>query len=319
VYRKKYLGPTETNDITTWICIGWLGIFAFKNILMELTLLLQYSRFGWMNSYLTGYRLLAYVNSILVVMVLVTELSLEEHTMETITLALAFSGRVVKVLSFMRVVEAGRFGLRILPVISSLKESVTFLLLVFSMIFVLWSLFWSLEDATGRTGFSVFDSLYRLGLLGDFDSEEDVLTAEDGGLQAWQYFGFMAASLLVSVALMNIFIGMFSTYFDHYTDRVVELFVQTRAEVSLKYMLQVHGMGCKFGLLRPDSYVWFCSKDAADDSESAVADESLSLRSTLKSTFNDELAPVLVQVAEMQDQMKQMQKDLERLVTRDGS
>merc|ERR1711920_661151 len=96
---------------------------------------------------------------------------------------------------------------------------------------------------------------------------------------------FVITTIFCCVALMNISIGMFTTYFDAYLERNVELFLRTRADVCVAHILRRDGLCSKLCRKRSSvkclssGAVWFCYADVGEGN--FKADPSLSIRAQI--------------------------------------
>jgi len=252
------------------LCLVFLMLGTFRTVFVELVILKEYVMRGWTKSYLSLWRGLTVVNvSVSIAMVTCYVFSVNVETLKVIT-SVAFSLRLLKLISFMLAMETYRLGFTIAPIIKSVVACASFLLIVVCILLVFLCMFWGLSD-TNRALSRLLLSLYRLGFLGDFDMEEDVATSEAAHMQMWEEGTFVLVTVIVSVALMNISIGMLTTYYDHYLERATELFVRTRSEVCVAYLLRRHGLRklvCRRrsgGECRSRGTVWFCYREEDED------------------------------------------------------
>jgi len=214
---------------------------------------------------------------------------------------------VLRATTFLNALETAGIGRHILPVVESIKDSIPFLLFIAFALMCSTSLFWGLSN---RSSFSVFRSVFRLGLLADFDVDEDVFgdIAESFG---WEYISFVLTAFLISLSLMNIFIGHMTSLYDNFQSRAAEMFVRRRAHTSMRYMLQAEGCRnmwrstlemvrtvrwrcCKVRRLRrrpgktETRQLWLCFKNTKG-SGSHDDNGDLSLRHFLKSEMKSEI------------------------------
>jgi hypothetical protein len=256
---------------------------------------------GWTKSYLSLWRGLTVVNvAVSVVLVMCYVFSWSVEALQVIT-SWAFALRLLKLISFLLAMETYRLGFTIAPIIKSLVACTSFFVVVLLMISVFMCLFWGLSD-TKRGFLSIGGALYRLGFLGDFNMDEDVATSDAAHMKMWEYVTFVLVTVFVSVALMNIFIGMITTYYDHYLERATELFVRTRSEICVAYLLRRHGLRKLVCRRRSDcegkshGTVWFCYRDEDDEDEN----EEISMRTQFGSLEN--------RVRELKDALMQASK-----------
>lgn len=231
--------------------------------------------------------------------------------------AIGFS-RWWKVLYSLRGFEV--FGDRILPVLGAFQEVLPFLLVIFfcggAFVHASYAL------AHQRTVVQVIETIYRLGVLGDFDKYEDVYGQEevwtvgdDGVMEtddppylSWkslQTFWFFATSFLFTVALMNIFIGIMSSAFDRQEERSEASFLRTRTSICLTYMLRIETLKrlfCCRSSFENDEVIWLCYQDMPME----MANESRSLRQSIR---------VMIQDRDRQHkgQLSTIQRSLDRL------
>ncbi|CAK0796440.1 unnamed protein product [Prorocentrum cordatum] len=209
------------------ICLALLGAKVFVG---ELILLKCYRRpAGW--EYSGWWKFFVCLLDVLLV-------AFPDHLNEQwlrVLLSVEMLAAVLRAMTFLCALETARVGLHILPVVESFKGSISILLVIAFALVGSTSIFWGLSN---RSAFSVFRSMFRLGLLSDFDVKEDVFggIAESFG---WEYIAFVFATFLISVSLMNIFIGVMTSMYDYFQSRAVELFVRRRSCTSMHYMLQV--------------------------------------------------------------------------------
>jgi hypothetical protein len=267
------------------ICRCVLALLGTKDFIGELLVVKCYRANGWEYSGWWKF-LLCFLDCLLVVV--------PSHVSEQwlrVLLSVAMTTAVLRGMTFLCAFETRRVGLHILPVVECLKESVSFLLVIAFALVASTCAFWGLSD---RSVFSVFWSMYRLGLLADFDAEDDIFggVAESVG---WECIAFVLTSLFISVTLMNIFIGIMTGLYDHHQSRVVELFVKRRALTTLRYMLHVEEVKRFRKLTCPSRdrlrhsktrQLWFCFKDEDDDGL-FDNDDDLSLRSVLRRELKD--------------------------------
>ena len=88
-------------------------------------------------------------------------------------------------------------------------------------------------DLSPSLGYSSLLATFRLGVLGDFDLSELEGTDEGGELYTYSHIWFYLASLIVTMLMMNILVGILGSNYDRFEDQSKQLFVQKRAEVIM--------------------------------------------------------------------------------------
>ena len=88
-------------------------------------------------------------------------------------------------------------------------------------------------DPEPSLGYSSLLATFRLGVLGDFDMSELEGTDEGGELYTYSHIWFYLASLLVTMLMMNILVGILGSNYDRFEDQSKQLFVQKRAKALM--------------------------------------------------------------------------------------
>jgi len=219
-------------------------------------------------------------------------------------------------MTFLCALETRRVGLQILPVVESFMGSISILLVIAFALLCSTSLFWGLSN---RSTFSVFRSMFRLGLLADFDVEDDI----HGGIAesvGWEYIAFVLTAFFISLSLMNIFIGHMTGLYDHFQSRAVELFVRRRALTSMHYILQAQYLenmlqctcSSRGVYSQRTRQLWVCFKDT-EHSDCHDEDGDMSLRHFLKSEIDILKSDIAGQHHVMKNAVERLEREVEGL------
>lgn len=196
-----------------------------------------------------------------------------------------------------------RLGKLILPIVSALGQVWDFAVVM--TVLMAWYVQVSYTlSVHGRSLAYVWFAAYRLGILGDFDVEADVLfesesaaagVSESTTAEWWpfQYAVFIGASFLLAVAMTNIFIGIMSNAFDLNTEKVEELFTRRRARLALNYILRRDSLwmlcpACKRtkGAHAQTDCLWYCRAfEVAQQGSSGAQSETM--RSVIQKATTD--------------------------------
>merc|ERR1712113_896049 len=99
---------------------------------------------------------------------------------------------------------------------------------------------------------SLFHS-YRIAFMGEYEEEETESPWTD-----LHKIGFVCFSLLLNVALANIFIGIMSVAYEDYRSKATVLFLRTRAILCLNQaILSETTMKIKRSAPLNDGFVWY--------------------------------------------------------------
>jgi len=236
-----------------------------------------WQRATWQQDYLTSMNGLAWVrNAATGALLALTFTNAEAYLVCPLCALVGFS-RWWKLLYALRGLDY--FGERLLPILGAFQEVLPFtlVLLFYTGAFV---------HGTYALSFQGLDkvvlAVYRLGVLGDFDLESDVYgatyqssvdldTGEIGTklgprLDWWvlQLLLFLAASFLLTIAMMNIFIEVMGSAFDRQEEMAEARFLRARAAICLSYTLRPYQR--LFGNKQVDQqYVWMCYLDKPNE------------------------------------------------------
>jgi len=264
---------------------GFITAIWVKNVWTEVRLYRAFCQRGWKSSYWSGAKYMSVLHYMLMAFA-VSVLAIDrEWTREQTTIRPLLA--VVGCMKWFRILfQASGFsvfqlGLRILPILHALREAVSVVLVMLVFLFACAHVSYGLSDLSWD---NLLFTAYRIGFLGDFDTNQDVLFLkkkdphnmcspweEKAPWQSSQYIAFVFFSFVISVAMTNIFIGIMSNAFDAHQERVLELFIRMRADIGLNYAL-LNSTPLE------EKYIWFCYRRSERD-EGAVgeADEALDL------------------------------------------
>eukprot|EP00928_Gymnodinium_smaydae_P079493 TRINITY_DN63406_c0_g1_i1.p1 TRINITY_DN63406_c0_g1~~TRINITY_DN63406_c0_g1_i1.p1 ORF type:complete len:940 (-),score=140.96 TRINITY_DN63406_c0_g1_i1:590-3409(-) len=235
------------DHVDYWLVIV-LQVLAFsRNVWYEVMLAWAYFKKGWLREYAGNPRTWIEWFTLPPVMIAIVEFAgLEEVPQMRIRPLLAFLcwSYSMKVMYQLRPCASLRMGFRILPVMGALGELVSFM---FVMLFFLLSTVLADMALSPRSVLQIISAQYRLGLLGDFAMKGDIYGLEDdfenevsASPLPWanyQLAFYFIASLIVSLAMTNIFIGVMGNAYAHYQEIVAELFVRVRLTIGLNFLL----------------------------------------------------------------------------------
>jgi hypothetical protein len=148
------------------------------------------------------------------------------------------------------------FGPRMLPILSAVKDTAAFLIVMVFCLLAFTHAFYVIgtrDDGPSRF-YAAFLPVFRLGVLGDFDmfelaGDDTVLVhAEDGiwapedpdysdprtnpayySIQIW----FFLASVVITVLMMNLLVGILGANYERYEEQSQALFVRARARMIM--------------------------------------------------------------------------------------
>jgi len=142
----------------------------------------------------------------------------------------------IRLLYMFRGCESWSFGKRILPIMTSLREVSTFLIIMFFFLGAYTIAAYSISTQD-MSLLQVILSAYRLNFLSDFDMD----ATHQHLPREWEWLQlvvFVVASVVITISMMNVYITVMSKAFDYHTERVVELFVRERAAMGLDHALR---------------------------------------------------------------------------------
>ncbi|CAK8996077.1 unnamed protein product [Durusdinium trenchii] len=145
------------------------------------------------------------------------------------------------------------FGLRILPIISALRDTVGFFFFAFVCVCAATHAYYNLQ--VRDEDYPIYDAflqVVRLGLFADFDlfefqgtdpifkqnnaqwEPEDPSPKEMGDDYIYIHIIFFGTGICITILLMNLLIGVLGSNFDLYQDHAPQLFNQARAKFLLE-------------------------------------------------------------------------------------
>lgn len=274
-----------------WPCLGFavMVIALALDIALEVLLFAGYYRRRWTSDYISCGRAV-HVGRMLcmVVLSLAVVLTPDDQADDVLRPLLAVTGasKWARVLWLLRGFHQCRLGERIIPIAKALQEIVSFVLfMAFSMLLYLQASFALSEK---DLPFLMFGT-YRFGFLGEWDTENTVqggIADASVQIRVWQYGTFVAFSLLATLALRNIFVGVMANAHDRHHDRVKEHFVRERACIARDSVLRAEALLRIFDSRRwisdaNGSHVWCCFPEEVEPSAPDAANTST--RSAIRS------------------------------------
>lgn len=218
-------------------------------------------------------------------------------------------------------------GMRILPILTALGKIASFFLVLLFCMCAYFTVIVILSDEPWSN--SLF-SAFTVGLLGEYNFYDILGVTEDEPLHPWhpfQYAAFWIAVFFITVAMLNIFIGIMSSAYESALDKVVEVFVRTRASMGLDYAVLcecAHSALALRGINPIDysqQYVWFCchhneelpaSETVFQGISNEVKDLQCMVREATKDVSKD-VKDVQTTLGEVTTDMQTQRKSLQRL------
>lgn len=289
----------EVNDLTEkgegYWSLEWRNAWAMtliatallKNVYDEVRKFIGYWKCKWMREYMSmntfkNLGSMAAVAALLVLLALPNPPE-DQGYLRTLLAAAGFF-KWVKIVSHCRVIQTHRLGQKLLPIYYTLREGLSFLVVMMFFIMAACHAFYSLYPERGTSWTYLFSMTYNFGFLGSFDPDNLLSQSANDGTNSWawvQHLTFAIAAMLVMVMLTNIYIGVMGNAYNHYHGKARELFVRARASICLDISLQYNNtwkaMFCdkngsqlqddesslrdKKPMFR-DEYLWFCRADS---------------------------------------------------------
>jgi len=157
-----------------------------------------------------------------------------------------------------------RFGPRILPIMGTFRAMLPFCVVISFYIAAFSHSGWALHIC------EPVQQVYRLSMLGEFD----LRTIQNDHGRFYQNIWFCICSFFMSVALLNVFVGVMSESYDRHQDASTMTFLKHRANINLRCFLnngRIHEASVvnarsKVKLDFNEAHVWVChtAKDADD-------------------------------------------------------
>jgi len=227
--------------------------------------------------------------------------------------------RLLSLCTGFRTLRLGRLLLPVLVTLTQVQVLAFFLIMsVFSLAHVQAT--YTMSGDNYNLDYLLF-AAYRLGLLTDFESGDDILFQGEGETaEGWQvgvqYAVFVIGSLLLAVAMKNIFIGIMSNGFDANVDKVDRLIIGRRAWIGLNYTLraEIFGKLCP-DLARRPGLVWFCHVHEVVSDVAPTVPQALDDGASLHVAIRQSTDGIWRKVSCLDKRVDKMQRSMDRLAS----
>ena len=214
------------------------------------------------------------------------------------------------------------FGPRILPILSALKDTAAFLILMGFCLLSFTHAFYVLgtHDNLPHWMYGAFLPVFRLGVIGDSDLDElagvNTVFGNENGIWAPQdpdplvspmytyvLMLYLFANLVITVLMMNILVGILGANYERYEEQSPALFVRERARMI--NIISVRPWTRYVWKRWEGGWLYFTTKEAPN------TEDERSTRRAMQISTEEALKPLKKQIEQMQKQNEQMQKQNE--------
>merc|ERR1719414_2335586 len=179
-------------------------------------------------------------------------------------------------------------GMRMLPIFFAIRDTLIFLLVVVFCLAASVHAYFLLGVSSEPSPFySSLLTVFRLGVLGDFDmaelegrdAEEDL---QPSATNVPVHILFYTVACVLTIAMMNLYIGVLSSNYDRFEDQRLPIFLRSRAMMMTRFnshpwvRSRVNWKGCR-------GYLWVATRAELN------LEEERSVRTILKEEIRQAL------------------------------